>query len=556
MFFRLKKSGNRQYLQIVQNHWDKSRGMPRQQVLVTLGRYDHLVDKGSLKSLLASGERFCDELLILSDHKKGKSKKVSTRRIGAVLIFERLWKESGISEILSQLLAERFFEFDVEKAIFFSVLHRILESGSDRNCDKWLREYVFIACDIQFHLHHYYRAMNWIGEPLQMYKGEDDQISFSPRCSKDVIEERLFQRNRTLFSNLEVVFFDTTSIYFEGAGGETLGAFGNSKDHRPDRKQLVVGVIIDDKGHPISCEIWPGNTTDVKTLIPIVKRLKKRFRINQVCIVSDRGMISQEVLAWLESESWPYILGARMRNQKEVKQEVLKRGGRYKTVVAWEEKKGGKSRKSPLKIKEVKVADRRYVVCFNVAQACKEKNDRLEILRSLEKQLKQGGKSLVGNKGYRKYLKSVGKAFEIDREKIKQEARFDGKWVLRTNTSLEACKVALQYKELWMVEQIFRSMKTLLETRPIYHQSDNAIRGHVFCSFLALLLIKTLNMRLEERGLKFEWNDILRDLDSLEEIEIEKEDKRFLLRSDLKGCCGDIFRAVGVAVPPSFRELE
>ena len=566
MFFRLKTSGKRQYLQIVQNHWDKSRGTPRQQVLVTLGRYDHLVDKGSLKSLLASGERFCDELLILSDHKKGKSKKVSTRRIGAVLIFERLWQESGISEILSELLAERFFEFDVEKAIFFSVLHRILESGSDRNCDKWLREYVYIsesesesesvACDIQLHLHHYYRAMNWIGEPLQMYKGQDDQISFSPRCSKDVIEERLFQRNRTLFSNLGVVFFDTTSIYFEGAGGETLGAFGNSKDHRPDRKQLVVGVIIDDKGHPISCEIWPGNTTDVKTLIPIVKRLKKRFRINQVCIVSDRGMISQEVLAWLESENWPYILGARMRNQKEVKQEVLKRGGRYKTVVAWEEKKGGKSRKSPLKIKEVKVADRRYVVCFNVAQACKEKNDRLEILKSLEKQLKQGGKSLVGNKGYRKYLKSVGKAFEIDREKIKEEARFDGKWVLRTNTSLEAFKVALQYKELWMVEQIFRSMKTLLETRPIYHQSDNAIRGHVFCSFLALLLIKTLNMRLEERGLKFEWNDILRDLDSLEEIEIEKRDKRFLLRSDLKGCCGDIFRAVGVALPPSFQELE
>ena len=248
-----------------------------------------------------------------------------------------------------------------------------------------------------------------------------------------------------------------------------------------------------------------------------------------------------------------------MRNQKEVKQEVLKRGGRYKTVVALEEKKSGKSgksRKSPLKIKEVKVADCRYVVCFNVAQACKEKNDRLEILKSLEKQLKQGGKSLVGNKGYRKYLKPVGKAFEIDMEKIKQEARFDGKWVLRTNTSLEACNVALQYKELWMVEQIFRSMKTLLETRPIYHQSDNAIRGHVFCSFLALLLIKKLNMRLEEKGLKFEWDEILRDLDSLEEIEIEKEDKRFLLRSDLKGCCGDIFRAVGVAVPPSFRELE
>jgi transposase len=552
MFFRLKKSGQRQYLQIVQNHWDKSMGIPRQQVLATLGRFDHIVDKGSLKSLLASGERFCNELVVLSDYKKGKSKQITTRRIGPVLVFERLWKESGISEILSELLGERFFEFNVEKTIFFSVLHRIMESGSDRNCHKWLREYLADDSD-KLKLHHYYRAMNWLGEPLKLAKERDNVIPFSPRCTKDVIEERLFQKKRTLFSDLEVVFFDTTSIYFEGAGGETLGEFGNSKDHRPDRKQLVIGVIIDDKGHPICCEMWPGNTTDVKSLIPIVKRLKKRFKIKEVCIVSDRGMISQAVLNWLESENWPYILGARMRKQKEVKEEVLKRGGRYQTVVDWEEKKNGKS---PLKIKEVKVADRRYIVCFNVSQARKEKNDRLEILKNLQEQLKKGGKSLVGNKGYRKYLKSVGKAFEIDANKIKQEARYDGKWVLRTNTNFEARDVALKYKELWMVEQIFRSMKTLLETRPIYHRSDNPIRGHVFCSFLALLLIKELKVRLENKEMKFEWEEILNDLDSLEEIEIEKEERRFLLRSELKGCCGDIFKAVGLAVPPSFRQVE
>jgi transposase len=314
-----------------------------------------------------------------------------------------------------------------------------------------------------------------------------------------------------------------------------------------------VGVIIDDKGHPICCELWPGNTSDVKSLVPIVKRLKKRFKIKQVCIVSDRGMISKEVLNWLESENWPYILGARMRRQKEVKDEVLTRGGRYQHVVNEDETKNGKS---PLRIKEVHISERRYIICFNVSQARKEKNDRIEILKHLEQQLKQGGKSLVGNKGYRKYLKSVGKAFEIDLEKIKQEARYDGKWVLRTNTSMEARKVALKYKELWMVEQIFRSMKTLLETRPIYHRSDNAIRGHVFCSFFALLMIKELNIRLENKGMKFEWADILKDLDSLEEIEIEKEDNRFILRSELKGCCGDIFKAVGVALPPSFRQVE
>jgi hypothetical protein len=284
MFFRLKKSGNKQYLQIVQNHWDKAKGMPRQQVLVTLGSYDQLREKGSLKSLLISGERFCNELMILSDHKKGRTKRISTRRIGPVLIFERLWKESGIGEILAELLSKRFFEFNVEKAIFLSVLHRIMESGSDRNCHKWLQEYV-VDDNSPLQFHHYYRAMNWIGEPLYLKKDRDDGIPFSPRCTKNVIEERLFNKKRTLFNNLEIVFFDTTSIYFEGAGGETMGEFGNSKDHRPDRKQLVVGVIIDDRGHPICCELWPGNTSDVKSLVPIVKRLKSRFKIMQVCIL-------------------------------------------------------------------------------------------------------------------------------------------------------------------------------------------------------------------------------------------------------------------------------
>jgi transposase len=255
----------------------------------------------------------------------------------------------------------------------------------------------------------------------------------------------------------------------------------------------------------------------------------------------------------LESENWPYILGARMRRQKEVKEDVLKRGGRYQDVVREDEKSNGKS---PLRIKEVTISDRRYIVCFNVSQAYKEKKDRIEILKHLQQQSRQGGKSLVGNKGYRKYVRSVGKAFAIDMKKVREEARYDGKWVLRTNTSMEARKVALKYKELWMVEQIFRSMKSLLETRPLYHRSDNAIRGHVFCSFLALLLIKELNIRLEKKEMKFEWADILRDIDSLEEIEIEKEGKRFMLRSELKGCCGDIFKAAGVALPSSFRQVE
>jgi len=318
-----------------------------------------------------------------------------------------------------------------------------------------------------------------------------------------VIEEELFFRSRNLFSNLDLVFFDTTSIYFEGEGGETLGKRGHTKDHRPDLKQMIVGAVIDGEGRPICCELWPGNTADVKTLVPVVDRLRKRFSLGSVCVVADRGMISQDTIKELESRGLPYILGARMRAQKEVTQEVLSRAGRYKIV---------DTSRSSLKVKEVLVEGRRYVVCVNEDQARKDAADRQAIIAALQDKLKQGDKSLVGNKGYRKYLGTTGRNFHIDEEKVKAESRFDGKWVLRTNTSVSAGEVAQKYKQLWMVEQLFRSAKSLLSTRPVFHKYDRTIRGHVFCSFLALVVRKALQDRLEAKGYSFEWADILLDL--------------------------------------------
>jgi transposase len=222
----------------------------------------------------------------------------------------------------------------------------------------------------------------------------------------------------------------------------------------------------------------------VRTLVPIVERLRRRFAIGEVCIVADRGMISAQTLEELEKRHWGYILGARLRSQKEVSEEVLSRGGRYQVVFP----KGRHTKDpAPLQVKEVVVEDRRYIVCLNEDQRRKEAADREAIVDALRKQLSRGDKSLVGNKGYRKYLKTQGERFAIDEQKISDEARYDGKWVLRTNTDLPTAEVALKYKQLWMVEAIFRSAKSLLETRPIFHKCDDTIRGHVFCSFLALV---------------------------------------------------------------------
>ncbi len=199
---------------------------------------------------------------------------------------------------------------------------------------------------------------------------------------------------------------------------------------------------------------------------------------------------------------------------------------------------------------------RRYLLCVNEEQARADALIRESILESLEKKLRQGDKSLVGNKGYRRYLKTTGKRFEIDREKVAEAARFDGKWVLTTSLRLPPEEVALKYKQLWMVEQIMRSIKSVLQSRPIYHKRDETIRGHVFCSFLALVLRKELEHRLEAAGYRWEWADVIHDLDLLEEIEVEQHQRRFLLRTEARGVAGAVAQAVGVALPPTVRKVK
>ncbi|HEV1992978.1 MAG TPA: IS1634 family transposase, partial [Candidatus Acidoferrum sp.] len=501
-----------------------------------------------LDALVQSLGRFSEKLLILGAHARGESVATRSARVGPSLIFQRLWQACSIDKVRTALLLDRRFEFSVERALFLTVLHRLFAPGSDRAAEKWKQDYGMEGSG-ELSLHHLYRAMAWLGERLPENR-QSGATPFAPRTNKDLIEEELFAQRQDLFSGLDLVFFDTTSIYFEGEGGETIGRRGHSKDHRPDLKQMVVGVVLDQNGNPVCSELWPGNTADVKSLVPIVERLKTRFRIGAVCIVADRGMISAATLAEVEKREWKYILGVRMRSSTEAKA-VVGRAGRYAEV---HPKSEDPTDPSPLKVKEVWVEDqRRYVVCVNEDQAKKDRHDREAVVASLRDALKNGDKSLVGNKGYRKFLRAGGRQFAVDEGKIQDEARYDGKWVLTTNTDLPAREVALKYKQLWMVEDVFRSMKSLLDTRPIFHKCDETIRGHVFCSFLALLLRKELEDRLTSKGFDTEWADIVRDLDNLIEMEVTIGGKGYVFRGQTPGVTGKVFQACGVALPPMLR---
>jgi hypothetical protein len=309
----------------------------------------------------------------------------------------------------------------------------------------------------------------------------------------------------------------------------------------------VLCVAVNARGWPIAWEIFPGNTADQKALGQVVALLRQQFHIRQVTVVADRGMISRDTLKLLTEHpqaSFDYVLGCRMRRQKEVSQTVLARAGRYQEVAG------------NLEVKEVRVGDKRYVICRNPQEALKDAAARAAILDKLRQTVeKQGPKAVIGNRGYARFLKVAKGSVAIDEEAVKQDARLDGKFVLTTNTRLSAAEVAQTYKSLWRVERTFREQKSTLEVRPIYHHRDDTGIGHIVASFLALRLEVDLQQRLDEQEVKVSWPDLMRDLGQVQSVLLELDGQRYQLRTDLRGAAHQAFAAAGVRPPPAVTPL-
>jgi len=478
MYFRKKTSAGRTYLQIVESRRDGDQ--VRQHVIATLGRFDELQASGQLERLLRSGARFAEKAMVLGALQDDTALTVAVQRIGPALVFERLWAETGCRAVIEELAGGRKPGFALERAVFMTVLHRLMGGGSDRAADRWREDYRIAGTD-GLELHHLYRAMAWLGAELPEAE-QEGRTPFAPRGTKDRVEERLFAARRDLFTRLDLLFLDTTSLSFEGEGGQTLGRHGYSKDHRPDLKQMILAVLIDGDGRPVCSEMGPGNTADVASRVPVLDRLRRRFSIGQICIVADRGMISAETVAALEARDLLYILGVRERSDKLVRELVLADDAPFVPFTIERRHKY-----TDYGAKAVTVGGQRYIVCVNHQEAAKDAAERQSIIASLERQLKRGDKALVGsrrsdaspaasrntvpakgNTGYRRFLATVGdKHFAINRAKVEEDAKFDGVFVLCTNTDLHPLQALLRYKQLWSVEQTFRTEKHLFATRPI-----------------------------------------------------------------------------------------
>jgi Transposase DDE domain len=376
VFVRVKRSGPgshaREYLQIVESR--RERGHVRQRVLATLGRRDQLVADGTLDQLLHSLARFSERLRVVERVRAGGMQAVAARAWGPALVFGRLWETPGLPEVLRTRAAGRRFEFDVERVAFALALQRLCAPGSDLQGAAWVRSVEGPGFDT-LELQHFYRTVGWLAQV------------------RAELELDLFWRDRDLFSQtLDLVFIDTTSTYLYRTEETSLRRRGYSRDHRPDLPQVVLCVAVDRQGWPVAWDILPGSTGDIPAFVALLARLRERFRLGRIIVVADRGMVSAETLALLEGHPtapFDFIVGCKLRKQKEISEEVLARAGRYRTVA------------DNLEVKEVVVDDHRDLVCRNPVEAKKDAAARERIVAKLEAALTHGPKAVLGNRALR-----------------------------------------------------------------------------------------------------------------------------------------------------------
>ncbi len=516
--FSRKDGSQRKYLQIVQTY--RENGRVRQKIVANLGRLDELIASGTLQKLSDALSRYAEKQELLC--KAEELMATSALSFGPVPIFTALWEKLGIPEAIALSTRHETATYDPAPVIFRMVLGRLLDPQSKLSTHNWA-ETIYWNDDAVVELQQYYRSLGILSRSIKK------------------IEEHLYHRERDLFTPApDLLFFDTTSTYFTGCGPMTqMAVHGFSKDNHPENKQLIVGVVMTREGIPLAHHVFPGNTPDAETFSEVIEELSKRFGIKRVILVGDRGMFNAGVIERIEELKLQYIAGVKMRQGFDVKEIVLEDKSPFETVA------------ENLKVKLVELGENRYVVCKNDEEAKRDQALREEIISALREKIASGPKKMIGNTGYRRYVTIEKDALHIDEKKIAQEKKFDGVYVLRTNTNLSAREAALAYKGLWQVERAFREIKSTFEIRPVYLSREDRIKGHIAVCFLAFCLQVAFlrNVRAEDKLKGLSARALLQELSEIRMVHLKAGDAKYRIRTELTPVANAIFKATQVPVP-------
>lgn len=522
--------GEYQYLQLVESY--RKNGKPRQKMLASLGRFEGRSPDELVK--------IAEALLRFARKEAGKDGESSlfgaakeVRDYGRVAVLRQIWKSLGLDKIFRDLAADRRFKFSLEEALFAMVSQRLIEPGSKLACARWLKEEVYLPEADGLTEDQLYSTLTWLEgvteeAELQIF----DLLKRTGRCTPVAF------------------FYDTTVTWFEGRGPLNLAQFGRPKGGQPrGRRQILVSLVRSAEGWPITHDVLRGDRNDVTTVKKIVDTLRNRFGVRDFVFVGDRGMVSEDVIKHIEAAGLNYVLATRHRRDREVRDQVLGRCGRYRKV------------HDKLEVKEVWVENRRYVICRNPQAVLRDRKRRDDIVGQLVKKLGDKGVAATSKKGadlranaaFNRYLKIHKGRLVLDRAKVKREQRYDGKWVLRSNLSeQEAVDLAGLYKEQGRIEADFRDLKSFIELRPVYHHTEPRVRAHVFVCVLAKLLMVELERRLTKTGRKkFTVRRALEILKQLHATRVAVGHEERWLRTELN----DDIRSVLAALDVSERSL-
>ena len=563
MYLRVTQRRNKggdvvRYLQLAHNERNE-RGVPVARVIYTFGREDE-VDRDALARLVASISRFLEPETALAAGAPAGFDFLEAREQGRPHVVGALWSELGIGRALARVAGSRRYRREIEREVFAIVCQRTIAPASKLEATRWAPREVVLPGVGELSDDGLYSAMDFLLE-----------------CSERVQEAVFFSVAKLLNSEVDIIFFDTTSTYFEietdeeddlddadEADDQSVGdpplteagvrRLGHSKDHRPDRPQVVIGLAVTRDGVPVRVWVWPGNTSD-QTVIESVKDDLGGWKLGRCVWVVDSGFSSQENLRYLQRAGGHYIAGMKLRSGTAEARLALKRQGRYHTVA------------ENITVKEVIVGDgearQRFVVARNPREADRDRTRREQTITRLQAELakleqtrgtahEKAACKLHAHRSIGRYVRQTKTGrLMIDRAKIRDDARLDGKYLISTSDdTLTPEDVALGYKNLLEAERGFKDLKGTLLMRPVFHRNEDRIRSHVLICFLALVIVRVAEIRASDT-----WRTIGDELGRIKLGRFRSPDGEFTQRTELTDHQRHLLNALGVPEPPRFGDI-
>lgn len=521
MFLRKIKSKNKTYLHIIESY--REGGKVKHRSVAALGSLDQLLETDQLQRIGLALLKYSKQQPKLFDISTAEEK--SRKRWGAVFVWKKLWESFGLEQLFASLSKGKKIEFDFFSATFLMLLDRLLEPKSKLKSYQEQSRYHSIR---ENSLHHLYRALDLLAE------------------SKEKIEDYLFEKNRSLWNmKVDLVLYDVTSLYFESVASDGFREFGYGKDGNVNEIQILLGLLLDTEGRPIGFDLFPGNTCEGKTIETALKKLSSRFKLSRLILIADQAMLFLKNLELIKEAGYEYIIGGKIRNRSnKIKAQILNPDG-YEEI-------SSKEGDTVLKVKTIKLDEASLISSWSSKRAKKDKRDRERIIEKAEKLIEHKKASTIAKRGALKYIALEGNlSGKIDQQKIDEDERWDGYYGIETNCkNLSAQTLLTYYHDLWRIEESFRIFKSHLETRPVFHWSENRIRGHLVLCFIAFLLERTLELELKKQAIEYSPQLIRKALNELQFSEVLIEGQSFYLRSPVSGLANDILRTLRIKIPP------